>query len=134
MSDSIGTSVRYLAPSSLLPHHTMLVDNGYIVRTQSLVRELSEERNLRIRDLVTKKIRENHAGRYYPEYARQVDEINTDIREQLEVLVGFDPDPLRKGLTRAFANVFKGYRGPSRSRSPPRRRHPEDDGPDLGEA
>ena len=138
MTDSLGSSVVYpssLAPGSLLPYQTMPGDDslGYTVRTQSLVHELREERDLRIMELVDKKVRDG-SGIASPEYARQVDEINTDIREQLEVLVGFDPDPLRKGLTRAFANVFKGYRGPSRSRSPLRRRHPEDDGPDLEEA
>ena len=134
MSDSIGTSVIYpssLAPYSLLPHQTMPVDNAYTVRTQSLVFDLREERDLRIMELVDKKIRDG-SGIASPEYARQVAQINKDICEQLQVLAPFDPQYFAQvGVTGIFAHILKGYRGPSRSRSPPRRRHPEDDGRDL---
>ena len=134
MSDSFGLSVIYpssLAPYSLLPHQTMPVDSAYTVRTQSLVHELREERDLRIMDLVAKKIRDG-SGIASPEYARQVAQINKDICEQLQVLAPFDPQYVKQvGLTGICRHILKGYRAPSRSRSPPRRRHPGDDGPDL---
>ena len=105
----------------------MPVDSAYTARTQSLVHELREERDQSIMELADEKIRDG-SGIASPEYARRVAQINKDIREQLQVLVGFDP---KEGLTRAFANILKGYRAPSRSRSPARRRHPGEDGQDL---
>jgi hypothetical protein len=134
MSDSLGSSVIYpssLAPGSLLPHQTMPVDSAYTVRVQSLVHELKEERNLRIMKLIDKKIR-GGSGVCSPEYVRQVAQINKDICEQLQVLAPFDPQDFDSvGVTGIFRHILKGYRAPSRSRSPPRRRHPGDDGPDL---
>ena len=114
----------------------MSVESGYTVRTQSLVHELSEEWSRRVMDSVaTEVIWKNRGGLRGPEYARQIAEIHKDIREQLQVLVGFgvDPDPLRLGLTHAFANILKGYRAPSRSRSrsPSRWQHPWERGQDL---
>ena len=83
----------------------------------------------------TEVIWKNRGGLRGPEYARQIAEINKDINEQLQVLVGsgVDPDPLRFGLTHAFANILKGYRAPSRSRSrsPSRWQHPLENGEDL---
>ena len=114
----------------------MPAGSGYTVRTQSLVHELREECSRRTMDLVaTEVIWKNRGGLRGPEYARQIAEINKDIREQLQVLVGsgVDPDPLRGGLTHAFANILKGYRAPSRSRSrsPSRWQHPLERGQDL---
>ena len=144
MTDSLGSSVMYPSsqpPVSLLPHQTMPVatgnyasmplstpvDSGYTVRTQSLVHELREERDLRIMELVDKKVRDV-SGIASPEYARQVAQINKDICERLQVLTIYVQ---QEGLTRVFAHILKGYRAPSRSRSPARRRHPGDDGQDL---
>ena len=136
MTDSLGSSVMYpssLAPASLLPHQTMPVDSGYTVRTQSLVHELREERDLRIMELVDKKVRDG-SGIASPEYARQVAQINKDICERLQVLT-CNPSiriyVAQEGLSRTFAHILKGYQAPSRSRSPARRRHPGDDGQDL---
>ena len=136
MSDSIGSSVIYpssLAPYSLLPHQTMPVDSAYTVRTQSLVHELREERDQSIMELVDEKIRDG-SGIASPEYARQIADINKDTLRQLrllEIQVAFDPIYIESGLTVIFDHILKGYRAPSRSRSPARRRHPRDDGQDL---
>ena len=134
MSDSFGLSVIYpssLAPYSLLPHQTMPVDSAYTVRTQSLVHELREERDQRIMEL--RNVRDGTVS-FSPECARQIAEINRDtLRQlrQLQVLAAFDPIYIESGLTGIFDHVLKGYRAPSRSRSPARRRHPRDDGQDL---
>jgi hypothetical protein len=109
----------------------MPVDSAYTVRTQSLVHELREERDQRIMELVDKKIRDG-SGIASPEYARQIAQINKDTCEQLQVLAPFDPQYIESvGVAGVFKHILKGYRAPSRSRSPPRRRHPEDDGRDL---
>jgi hypothetical protein len=109
----------------------MPVDSAYTVGTQSLVHELREERDQRIMELVSKKIRDG-SRISSQEFSRQVAQINKDICEQLQVLAPFDPQYIEQvGVVGVFKHILKGYRAPSRSRSPPRRRHPEDDGRDL---
>lgn len=137
MSDSIGSSVIYpssLAPYSLLPHQTMPVDSAYTARTQSLVHELREERDQSIMELIGKKKFRDGSVSFSPECARQIADINRDtLRQlrQLQVQAAFDPIYIESGLTVIFDHILKGYRAPSRSRSPARRRHPRDDGQDL---
>ena len=103
-----------------MPHTAMPVEIGYTRKTQSLIHELRMEYVDRVRD--AKHTEEIWKKRTIPndELTRQINEINKDIRARLEKLVGFDidPDPLSGGLGCAFANSLKGYRAPSRSRSP----------------
>ena len=109
----------------------MPVDSAYTVRTQSLVHELREERDQRIMEL--RYVRDGSVS-FAPECARQIADINKDTLRQLrllEIQVAFDPIYIESGLTVIFDHILKGYRAPSRSRSPARRRHPRDDGQDL---
>jgi len=112
----------------------MPVDSAYTARTQSLVHELREERDQSIMELIGKKKFRDGSVSFSPECARQIADINKDTLRQLrllEIQVAFDPIYIESGLTGIFAHVLKGYRAPSRSRSPARRRHPRDDGQDL---
>jgi hypothetical protein len=139
MSDSLGSSVRYpvsLVSGSFCYNTAMMpVGIGLTRETQSLIHELRMEYVDRVRDV--KHTEEIWKKRTIPndELTRQINEINKDIRERLEKLVGFDidPDPLSGGLGCAFANTLKGYRAPSRSRSrsPSRWQHPHNHKKDL---
>ena len=99
----------------------MPVDSAYTVRTQSLVHELREERDQRIMVLVGKKKFRDGSVSFSPECARLIAEINKDTYDQLQVLAPFDPQYIESvGLTGIFDHILKGYRAPSRSRSPAR--------------
>ena len=93
-------------------------------KTQSLIHELRMEYVDRVTEVNNTEV--NWKKRTIPneEQMRQIKEINEDIRERLEKLIGFDidTDPLSGGLGCAFASTLKGYRAPSRS--PSRWQHP----------
>ena len=139
MSDSLGSSVRYIqSRSSQAPCcHTAMLPVGidYTRKTQSLIHELRREYVDRAAEVNNTEVHWKKRTIPNDEQMRQMIEMQKDIRERLEKLVGYDidPDPASGGLGCAFANSLKGYRAPSRSRSrePSRWQHPHDHKKDL---